>query len=192
MSSEQIASLAFLGLMGAAIAGSYIAANRGNLGRMTQQALIWGMIFVGIIAGYGLWGDISRDVTGRHAVIGADTIQVPRARDGHYYLTLDVNGVPVNFVVDTGASQIVLSQEDARRIGFTPEDLRFLSSAQTANGTVATAPVRLDSVALGPFTDRGLRAVVNGGEVFGSLLGMDYLGLYDRIEIAQDRLVLTR
>ena len=62
----------------------------------------------------------------------------------------------------------------------------------TANGIVQTAMVRLDEMELGPFTDRAVRASVNGGEMSQSLLGMSYLQRFASIQIADNQLVLTR
>lgn len=191
MTPDQILQLTYLVLLAAAIGGSYIFANKNNLGKVAQQAAIWGMIFVGTIAAIGLWGDISRDIAPRQAVSGSEIV-LPRAPDGHYYITLEINGAPVDFVVDTGASQVVLTQNDARRVGFDPADLRYLGIARTANGEVRTAAVHLDTVSVGPFTDTRLRATVNGGEMDKSLLGMTYLGLYDTISITDGKLILSR
>lgn len=192
MSTDQILQLSFLVLLGAALAGSAIVAGRNNLGRMAQQALIWALIFVGVIGAYGLWGDISQTVAPHQSIAADGTIRAPRGAGGHYHLEIAVNGVPVRFIVDTGASQIVLSQQDARRVGIDPAALAYSGRAQTANGIVTTAPVTLDSLAIGGLTDGPLRAVVNGGAMETSLLGMTYLGLYDRIEISGNTMVLTR
>ncbi len=184
--------LTYLVLLGLAIGGSAIVAGRTNMGKTAQQAAIWALIFVGVIGAYGLWEDISNDVTARQSFIDDDTVKVPRSPDGHYYLTLEIDGTPVEFVVDTGASQVVLSQLDARRIGIDPASLRYSGSANTANGVVRTAPVVLDKVALGDMVELRLPAVVNGGPMDESLLGMTYLGLYGRIEISNGVLVLNR
>ncbi|WP_037294337.1 retropepsin-like aspartic protease family protein [Roseobacter sp. CCS2] len=192
MSTDQIMQLTYLVLLGAAIGGSAIVAGRSNMGKMAQQAAIWALIFIGVIGAYGLWEDISGDVNPRQAIIDDSTVAVPRGNDGHYHLTLDIDGTPVAFVVDTGASQVVLSQQDARRIGIDLAALNYSSSANTANGVVRTAPVMLDEVVLGGITDRNIPAVVNGGAMDASLLGMTYLGLYDRIEISNGELVLNR
>jgi len=191
MDTNQLMQVAYLGLLAAAIGGSYIMANRGNLGKMAQQAAIWGFIFLGTIGAIGLWNDISRDVTNRQSVIGQQIV-VPRSPDGHYYMTLYVNNTPVEFVVDTGASMVVLSQLDARRVGINPSDLNYLGIAYTANGEVRTADVTLNEVSIGPYVDANVRAVVNEGEMFGSLLGMTYLGLYRSFSITDGELVLTR
>ncbi len=192
MSGDQIANLAYLALLATAVGGWFIVQNRGNMGRMAQQAAIWGFLFLGVIAAYGLWSDIRQDVAPTQAMIGDSRVEIPRGRDGHYMLTLDVNGTPVDFIVDTGASEIVLSQRDADRIGLDPAELAYLGSAQTANGTVRTAAVNLDSMALGGIVDRNIRAVVNEGELDGSLLGMTYLHLYQKIEIENGQMVLIR
>ena len=118
-------------------------------------------------------------------------IEVPRAEDGHYYLTLSIDGTAVEFLADTGASTVVLSDSDARRLGIDPDSLAYLGEADTANGVVQTAEVSLKDVKLGQFQDAKIRASVTKGAMEGSLLGMSYLGLY-RIEIDQDKMILSR
>lgn len=192
MDGDLIARLAFLGLITASLVGWLVLQMRGNLSRTLQQLAVWALIFVGVVAAIGLWSDIRRDVVPAQAMLADGRIEVPRGRDGHYHLQLRVNGAAIDFVVDTGATDIVLSRADALRAGFDPDTLAYIGSAQTANGTVAIAPVSLDLVELGQMQDRNLRAVVNGGALDGSLLGMGYLHLFARIEIAEGRLILTR
>lgn len=192
MSSDQIANIAYLALLGCAVAGWFFMQNRNSLGRNMQQMAVWVLIFVGVIAGVGLWQDIRRDVLGGYQVSGDNVIQVPRAMDGHYYLSLDINNVPVNFVVDTGATEMVLSQQDAAAVGLDPANLAYLGQANTANGVVRTANVWLEQVVLGPIRDTNVRALVNQGELQGSLLGMGYLGRFESIEIRAGELILTR
>jgi aspartyl protease family protein len=182
MSTEQIMQLTYLVLLGAAIGGSAIIAGRSNMGKMAQQAAIWALIFVGVIGAYGLWEDISQDVNPRQALLNNMTIAVPRSFDGHYHLTLDI----------TGASQVVLTQQDAARVGLDPATLAYSGSASTANGEVRIAPVVLDAVTLEGIKDRDVRAVVNAGDMNRSLLGMTYLNRYARIEITNGQLVLQR
>lgn len=193
MGGEEIGSVVYLALLAVVIAGWYLVSNRRNLGRVAQHAAVWIFIFLGAIVAVGLWPDVRDTVAPRQAVMenGAQIV-VPVARDGHFYLTLDVNGVPVRFVVDTGASEMVLSGPDAARIGLDPDRLIFSGRALTANGVVQTAPVRLETVALGGVTDRDVRAVVNQGDLSESLLGMSYLRRFDRLEISGGQMVLDR
>ncbi len=195
MSADDTASLVYLLLLLLLVAGSYLLVSRGRLGQVLTQAALWALIFLGLIAAYGLWPDIRSALLPTQAAVvtpQGQAVTVPRAMNGHYYLELQVNGAPVTFTVDTGATDMVLSHEDARRAGIDPKNLAYLGSADTANGTVRTARVALDEVALEGIVDRNIRAVVTDGELDSSLLGMSYLHLFSRLEIAGGELILTR
>ena len=153
--------------------------------------MAWGLIFVGVMAGYGLWNDLRRHESPRQMMAEGGEVVLPRADDGHYYLTLTIDGTDLRFMVDTGATNVVLSQDDARRLGIDPDTLPYLGEADTANGTVRTARVTLRNVTLGQVVDDRLPAYVNGGAMDGSLLGMEYLGRF-RIQIEDDRMILRR
>jgi aspartyl protease family protein len=191
MDGEIFGRVLYLGLIIVAV-GSYLLVEfRGRMGQMMRGLMSWGLIIVGLMAGYGLWQDMGGSFTPRQTIAAQGEITLPRARDGHYYLTLEIAGQPVEFMVDTGASSVVLTREDAQKLGIDPDTLVYLGTAQTANGIVRTARVTLDDVRLGDFTDPTLKAYVNDGDMGGSLLGMDYLGQF-HIEIAADRMVLRR
>ncbi len=192
METDRIMQITYLTLLGGAIAVSYIVSQRGQMGKVAQQASIWGLIFVGVIAAAGMWGDIRQSITPQQSVMTGGDIVLPRQADGHFYARLDVNGQPVTFMVDTGASQIVLSAADAARVGIDTGALRYLGQASTANGVVRTALVTLDSVTLGDVTQADVRAVVNQGAMDGSLLGMTYLRNFSNIQMTADDLILTR
>jgi aspartyl protease family protein len=194
MDGDNIARMAYLGLLGAALVAWFISQNRQSLNKVVQQALAWVFIFVGVIAAYGLWEDIRTTVSpaAPQMTVSGQTVEVPRSFDGHYYLPVLVNGEPITFLVDTGASQIVLSAQDARRVGIDPAQLNYFGRAATANGEVRTAPVRLDSLALGPITDSDVAAWINEGQMDQSLLGMDYLHRFSNIQFADGRLILSR
>ncbi len=193
MDTYDAGRLVYLVLLGCVIGGYFFVSNRGNLGQMARHAALWGLIFIGIIAGVGLWSDIRDDVIPSQAVFTDGTrVEVPRAFDGHYYLTLQLNGTPVQFVVDTGATDIVLTQADAVRAGIDLDNVIYSGVANTANGAVRTARVRIDQLSLGPVTDRNLSVWVNAGKMDKSLLGMSYLQRFTRLEIADGTLVLER
>lgn len=193
MDAMDTGHLIYLVMLLAAVVFWFVVANRNELGKMVQYALMWGLIFLGAIAAVGLWDDVRNTVVPRQAVFSeAGRIEVPRSPDGHYYLTLDVNGVPVRFVVDTGASSIVLLERDAEAAGIDPSRLRYTGTAMTANGAVRTARVVLDEIGLDGLTDRRVTAFVNEGEMAESLLGMSYLQRFDRLEISGGRLILER
>ena len=191
MDAEQLGRATYLVLLLIAVGGWVMVEYRTRIGQALRVALAWGMIFLGVAAGYGLWQDIRHDIIPRQMVTETGTVEIPRAADGHYYLQLEIDGQAVMFLADTGATNVVLSPEDARRLGIDPAGLTYTGQAMTANGMVRTARVRLNDVQLGPFRDDSLAVWVNEAEMDGSLLGMDYLGRF-RIEIARDRMVLRR
>lgn len=192
MSGGQIESLVYLSILGVALVFMAVVRTRQSLGTTMRHLATWALIFLGAIAAAGLWDDIRRNTMGFEDAMITQTgaIALPRAADGHYYAAVSVNDVPVRFVVDTGATSIVLSPRDAARVGLETDTLVYLGQAQTANGIVRTAPVTLDSLSLGPVTARRVPAVVNEAEMTESLLGMAYLDRFSRIEIAGGQMVL--
>ncbi|RYH11191.1 TIGR02281 family clan AA aspartic protease [Tropicimonas sp. IMCC6043] len=193
MSGDQTASFIYLVLLGTVIGSYVLVANRNNIGRSLRHGMLWVLIFFGVVVAYGLWDDIRGTVIPRQSVFEEGArIEVPLGRDGHYHMVLRVNDVPIEFVVDTGATEIALTQQDAARAGIDPGELAFVGSASTANGTVSTARVRLDTLELGGVVERNVPAVVSGGEMDGSLLGMSYLNRFAEVSFGGGRMILTR
>lgn len=189
MESIDIPRLIYLSAFLLVIAGYFVAEARVGMGKMLRYGMAWAMIFIAAILAVGLWDDVRRTVLPSEAVLSGGILAVPRGPDGHFHLTAEINGTPVDFLIDTGASDIVLSRADAARVGL-PDDLPFLGQARTANGTVRLAFTRVGEMTVGPVTLTDVPVVVNEGELFKSLLGMAWLGQYGRIEIAGDRLLL--
>ncbi len=193
MDTDNVMRLVYLSVLGTAVVFWFLAQNRQSLNKTLQQVMAWVFIFVGVVAVVGLWEDIRTTVgPAPQMTVTGESIEVPRSADGHYYLPVQVNGEPITFLVDTGASQIVLSDKDARRAGIDPDQLNYFGRALTANGEVRTAPVRLDTLAVGPITDQNVSAWINEGELHKSLLGMDYLHRFSNIQFTDGRMILSR
>jgi aspartyl protease family protein len=111
-------------------------------------------------------------------------------RNGHYEVEARVNGKPVRFMIDTGASGIVLNRKDAERVGLRPREHEFTQAARTANGVVRWAPVVLRDLHVGTLTLGQVEAAVNAGPLHVSLLGMDFLRRLKGYEVRNGRLVL--
>ena len=194
LSADDTARLVYLVLLGTILGAYALVAMRNNLAAALRHAILWALLFTGVMAGYGLWETMSPRLIGVQQDAGPRAIEARRGRDGHFHLTLEIAGapgsppVPIRFILDTGASDMVLTREDAARLGFRPADLAFVGTARTANGTTRTAQVRLERVTLGAFEQRGVRALVNEGQLHVSLLGMGYLSRFSRLEIMGDRL----
>jgi aspartyl protease family protein len=190
--SDIIAQLAYLAVLIVAIGGWFLASNRSSISKTLQMALVWGMIFMGGMAIYGLWTDIIEAAVPRISLNSKGGIEVPRSRNGHYHLTVEINDVDIKFLVDTGATDLFLTQEDAKRVGINIKNLAYIATAYTANGPVKIAHTKLKKVKLGEFVDLQVNASINGGEMQQSLLGMSYLSNYDKIEISENTLILYR
>jgi aspartyl protease family protein len=186
-----MARVGYLAIILVALGGWVLVEFRQRMGQALRMGLAWGLIFVGVMAGYGLWSDIRRDVMPIQEVAQDGAVEVPRSADGHYYLTLMINGTGVGFMVDTGASGMVLAAKDAERLGIDPASLEFRGQANTANGVIRTARVTLPLVELGPFRNADFGAFVTEGDLDQSLLGMDYLGQF-RMEFDGGKLVLRQ
>ncbi len=187
------ARLFYLALLGMVIASGVFYNYRDRLGTALQHAAIWVLIFLGATIAYGfkdqltsqLYPDTARSVNDR-------TIALRQADDGHFYARVRVNGTEIRFMVDTGATNLVLSQQDARRVGLAMDSLNYVLPTNTANGRVYGAGVVLDRVELGGFVDTDVRAMVNGGRMNDSLLGMTYLDRFRSFSVEGDTLLLSR
>ncbi|WP_138381096.1 retropepsin-like aspartic protease family protein [Luteithermobacter gelatinilyticus] len=122
-----------------------------------------------------------------------DEIHIPRGPDGHYWVKGDIKGVKVSFVVDTGASHLALTYEDAEQIGLYPAHLEYSISVSTANGPTRMAHVTLPSVSLGDVEVTDVSATVaQQGQLPVSLLGMSFLNQLNSFEFQGEELVLRR
>lgn len=103
------------------------------------------------------------------------TAYLRKEADGHYWTTAYINGTPVRFMVDTGASTIALTERDARRIGLDPATLPHTAQISTANGRVSAAALTLDEVKIERVKATDVQAVVIEDGLETSLLGMSFL-----------------
>lgn len=171
----------------------FLWSRRGRLGRSLRDLAVWALIFAMVVIAYG-FRDVLREelLPAAMVQVAPDAIELRRGSDGHFHAELEVNGRPVRFMIDTGASGIVLSLGDAARVGLDTGSMSFSGRAITANGPVGTAPVRLGTVRFGDFTDTNVPANVTDGQLGQSLLGMAYLDSFSAIEISGDRMTLRR
>jgi len=115
---------------------------------------------------------------------------LPRASNGHFYAEAAVNGSSVNFLVDTGATMIALTGEDATAAGLSWSDSDIRVVAQGASGPVYGVPVRLDRVSLGAHEAENVEAAIIPDGLEVSLLGQSFLSTIEPVRIENDRMVL--
>ena len=194
------AQLVKLGAILVLLSSGVVYLRRARVGETLRNLAIWAAIGGVLLLGYSFRHDLSglgNRITGElmpsRAVEVADGVVELRAgAGGHFVVTATVNGLPVDFLVDTGASDIVLSPADAARLGYSPESLRFTRQYVTANGIGRGAPVRLDNLAVGPIAYADLPASVNEAPMAESLLGMTFLRRLESYEVRRDVMILRR
>ena len=120
----------------------------------------------------------------------ASVVSIPKSRDGHFWTEARVNHGYINLLVDTGASVIALTPEDAEKAGILLHELNYNGSVNTAGGKVPAAYITLDSVSVGHIALRNIQAVVIKDGLTQSLLGMSYLGELQKVEANPDLLIL--
>lgn len=120
----------------------------------------------------------------------AGSTALPRAADGHFYADAGVNGSPVQFLVDTGASVVALTGTDARAAGLNWSDAEIRVVAQGASGPVSGVAVTIDRLTLGGHEARNVAAVIVPEGLQVSLLGQSFLSTVQPVRIEQDRMVL--
>lgn len=121
----------------------------------------------------------------------AHKVTIQRGSDSHFRTTVQINGTPIEMMVDSGATSIALTRKDAEHIGiFTGGASDFSASAQTAGGTIRVKPVRLERVAVGGLERRDIDAAVLDMDDGMSLLGQSYLSKIGSVSIKDDVMTL--
>lgn len=117
-------------------------------------------------------------------------IELEPGPNGQFWVTAEIDGVEVRFLIDTGASHVVLSPEDAENLGYESELLDYSQIFQTANGYTRAAPVVLDGIRIGQLEVDNVKAAVNESRMGASLLGMTFLRQLDGYQVEDGRLIL--
>jgi aspartyl protease family protein len=197
--------LVYLTCLLAFVLGSMGLGWRRNAGVALKQALAWIGIALILVVIYtarddlmGLGGNFGSRVVSSLAptkpvqVSGGVVYLSRAARDNHFRVDAVANGHVMNFLIDTGASDVALSSKDAQRLGFDLARLNFAQPYQTANGVTMGATVTLDSIQVGDITVHNVRGSVMQGDTGMSLLGMSFLNALGSYEFSGERLILRR
>jgi len=119
-----------------------------------------------------------------------EAAEVVKGPDGHFWAEGAVNGQSVHFLVDTGATEVTLTANDALRLGLSPSALSYDLKMSTANGDSRAARVKLDNVRVAGAEIDNVDAIVVESGLPTSLLGMSYLGRLSRFEATPSSLIL--
>ncbi|WP_299471226.1 TIGR02281 family clan AA aspartic protease [uncultured Roseibium sp.] len=167
---------------------------------IVQGTLFWGGLCALLVVGYTYRTDL---VQAGYRVLGAlapglavtqpdGSILIVRDASGHFVVDGRVNGSRTNFLLDTGASAVVLTFNDAKRAGYDPAELSFTVPVSTANGRAMVAPIQIDTISVGDHTFSNVRGfVARDGSLGGSLFGLTALDRLRSWRIEGDRLIMN-
>ncbi|YBV97208.1 TIGR02281 family clan AA aspartic protease [Phyllobacteriaceae bacterium JZ32] len=203
LANDAFARAAYLGIWGIVIAAGFLGSGI-RLGDFARNIAIWVVIILALVAGYQYRYEL-QDVANRitaglvpgsamsnRASDGSLTVTLAKSANGHFQVNGRVNGARVPFLVDTGASMIILSSDDARRAGIDTGSLSYSVPIMTANGSTSAAAVRLKTLQIGDIERHDIRALVaQDSRLSGSLLGMNFLDTLRGFSVRGDELVLS-
>jgi aspartyl protease family protein len=183
------------------LVGSLIMALRSErIGYVVRSFLVWGGLGLALIFGYSYWEELapvarrvgSNLFPAEPRVVAPGTVALRAGSGRHFRAVAEVNGQRVQFLVDTGASDVALTRDDARRIGIDPDRLTYNLPYRTANGTSFGAPVQIDRITIGDITIDGVAGSVAQGKLGQSLLGMSFLRRLSGFEVRGDEMILRQ
>ena len=185
--------------------GSALLGRGMGAGEIVRAAAGWLAILLVIVGGYAYRGEITVvggrllgvlapgvPISGRLAGEANGAVVIVRSIDGHFAVRADLDKVPTTLMLDTGASFVTLTPEDAAKIGIDTGGLHFATPIRTANGLIQAAPIVIDSLSVGSIKRHRVAALVAPPDSLDeSLLGMSFLNTLNGYAISGDRLVLT-
>lgn len=175
---------------------SSLAVRRLPLGYVAKAGLAWIAIFAALFAIFsfrfefiGIWERVKADISGTGGQsVSSEAIELLRQGDGHYWLMVGINGKPVRFMVDSGATMTAINATTAKEVGVEADGYPIILS--TANGRLAAKRANVRSLTVGPHRIENHPVVVS--ERFGdvNLLGMNFLNSMQSWRVEANKMVL--
>jgi aspartyl protease family protein len=191
-------SLGYLGVLLLVISAGVARATRGALVRHLRYAAIWAGIVALLALGVayrdelaGVPRRLQLAFAGGGVATSDHELVIQRDVDQGGFLVVGlVNGQRVRFLIDTGATETVLSPDDARRLGVDVDSLAFDHLSETANGTGYGAAYTADSLQVGPIQLTDFKTTINRAPMSTSLLGMSFLSRLESFQVRGSQLIL--
>lgn len=202
LDSDRFAQTLYLGVLGAVIGVGVLGSGQ-RFGPMARTFVVWLLIILALMIGYQYRYEL-QDIGSRLSAglipgspistIGDDgrvAVMVERMASGHFEVRVNIDGSPVNAVVDTGATTTIVASADARRIGIDPDTLNFTIPIMTANGMTHAAPITIQELRIGEISRTRLPALVaQEAQLDRTLLGMNFIGSLSGFDMRGERLIL--
>ncbi len=163
---------------------------RGHSARNTRYLLIWAGVILGLVLAYRFYERII--FTPSVDEYGEYSLRIPYDREhGGYRINLEVNGAQISAVIDTGATSVVLTNEDAKKAGLDVDNLAYNREVSTANGITHTANSSIDQINLGEvYFENTPVMVAQPGDLEMTLIGMSLLRKFENITVQDDRMFI--
>ena len=198
LSTDQLGSLIYKIALLVFVGGAILTMFRERFTQAITAAMLWIVIGLALIVVYSYRFELHNvadhvlvALVPGYVVSHGRNVEIGRNSVGDFAISAQINGARVAMVLDTGASAVVLTHDDAKAAGLPLEVLNYTVNIDTANGRTRAAPVTLDRIAIGGLTERSVEAlVVQPGQLKMSLLGMSYLNRLQSFEVSGDRVVL--
>jgi aspartyl protease family protein len=189
-----------LTVLAGAVASLVVTLRSERIGTVLRSLLVWIGLGIVLVVGYSYREELEpvlRRVVGNvfpsePRTIAPGTVALRASTGRHFRAVVEINGERVQVLVDTGASDVALTKEDARRVGFDPARLTYTTPYRTANGTSFGAPVRIGSIKLGDIVVDDVPGSVAQGDLGQSLLGMSFLRRLSSFEVRGDEMILRQ
>lgn len=186
------------------IGGGTLLSYRGGARQAIKDVSIWLAIMLALVTVYSFRSEfkaLAERVGGelmpgliplqRTGPDGGLFVEIPQRTTGQYVARVRVNGAPIEMLIDTGATSVVLTNEDASRAGIDTSRLIYSVPVTTANGRTLVAPVQIKAIAIGEIGAANVEALVARPEALDqSLLGMSFLSRLGSYEVKDGVLVL--
>ena len=202
MNEETIVPLIIFSLLLAWYIPVAVRNYRGKSGRALGHVAIWFAIIVALVGGYAFRPELNviKDrflgvlLPGRANDLGDSTIVINKGnQDDHFRIVADVNSQSTNFILDTGASTVVLTHDTAQRIGLLASEENYSQTVSTANGLTQVTPIRIKELRIASIVLNDVKAsVARDGELDENLLGMSFLSRLRGYAVESDQLTLRQ
>ncbi len=169
-----------------------------NLTQTIKQTLLWVIVLFFLITLYSFRSDFSKlkqrfmgEIAPSSAILNdKGEIEFRVASDGHFYINTLTNGKSLRFMLDTGASDVVIPISLAQEFGYKPSDLKYTKIYNTANGTVRGAPIKINRMEISGYIFNNINASINEVDIESPLLGMSFLKKLSSYEVRDGILIL--
>lgn len=199
LTSSDWVSILIYGSFAAYVATAIPSLFRGRFLVGLAALAFWAVTLFAILAGYAYRTELATVadrvmgvlIPGTAVETGPHEVTVFRRPDGQFMLTVGVGSAHLSFVLDTGASSVVLRAEDAAKLKIAMKRLVFDVEVSTANGHTLAAETTLPSVSIGGIAEADVPALVaRPGALHENLLGMSFLNRLESFTVTKDRLVM--